>query len=112
MAPNITLGVMGPVITAFSGVQGASSDGVQIATGVGSLLGLPAGALLSRVPIKSAGPAATIAFALNSSMVFLGQGLGATLGGIVTATFSLSWIGVSGAAIALCGLSLSFFFDK
>ncbi|HIG23790.1 MAG TPA: MFS transporter [Henriciella marina] len=156
-----TVSFIGPVITAFTGLTGAAIGAVQIATGVGSLLGLPAGAMLARLPLrtsltvlmlitfatqalfsfgilidtgvfaipliilamalgsgalfasnpviqselaKSAGPAATIAFALNSSMVYFGQGLGATLGGAVTAAYDIGWIGAMGSAISLLAL--------
>ncbi len=53
---------------------------------------------------KSAGPAATIAFALNGSMLYFGQGLGAALGGWVTAQFGLGWVGLAGAIVALAAL--------
>lgn len=156
-----TVSYIGPVITAFSGLQGAAIGGVQIATGVGSLLGLPAGAALAKLPVrtaltsllcitivtqalfsigmlvdlgwlelpalvvtmaagsaalfatspviqtqlaKAAGPAATIAFALNGSMIYFGQGLGATLGGSVTALSDIAWIGAAGSAVAVAGL--------
>lgn len=156
-----TVSFIGPVITAFSGLQGAAIGGIQIATGVGSLLGLPAGARLARLPaktalasvlcitlatqalfslgmfvdlgwlavpmlvtamtlgsgalfatlpviqtelVRTAGPAATIAFALNGSMVYFGQGLGATLGGSVTAMFGIAWIGVMGCLVAFAAL--------
>lgn len=156
-----TVSYIGPVITAFTGLQGAAIGGVQIATGIGSLLGLPAGAALARLPVrialtsllcvtvmtqalfslgmlvdlgwfalpllvctmasgsaalfatspviqtqlaKSAGTAATIAFALNGSMIYFGQGLGATLGGSVTAMSGIGWIGLAGSVVALAGL--------
>jgi len=148
-----TVSYIGPLITAFAGLEGAAIGGVQIATGVGSLLGLPAGAALAKLPIRtalagllcatgatqalfslgmlvdlgwmalpvlvvamalgsaalfatspviqtrlarSAGPAATIAFALNGSMIFFGQGFGATLGGTVTALSGIAWSGLAG----------------
>ncbi|MBI1394038.1 MAG: MFS transporter [Alphaproteobacteria bacterium] len=159
-----TVSFIGPVITDFTGLAGAAIGAIQIATGVGSLLGLPAGAMLARLPLraslsvlmlitlatqalfsfgmlvdtgalavpliilvmalgsgalfasnpviqselaKSAGPAATIAFALNSSMVYFGQGLGATLGGSVTAVSGIGWIGAAGALVALICLGVA-----
>lgn len=156
-----TVSFIGPVITAFAGLEGAAIGGVQVATGIGSLLGLPAGAILAKLPIKtalagligvtaatqalfslgmlvelgwvalpllvvtmalgsgalfatspviqtqlarSAGPAATIAFALNGSMIYFGQGLGATLGGTVTAVSGIAWVGIAGSLVALAGL--------
>ena len=156
-----TVSYIGPVITAFTGLEGAAIGGVQVATGIGSLLGLPAGAVLAKLPIKTAltgllcvtaatqalfslgmlfdlgwaalpllvvtmalgsaalfatspviqtqlaraaGPAATIAFALNGSMIYFGQGLGATLGGTVTAMSGIAWIGIAGTLVAIAGL--------
>jgi len=156
-----TVSFIGPVITAFAGLEGAAIGGVQVATGIGSLLGLPAGAALAKLPIKtalagligvtaatqalfslgmlidlgwvalpllvvtmalgsgalfatspviqtqlarSAGPAATIAFALNGSMIYFGQGLGATLGGTVTAMSGIAWVGIAGTLVAVTGL--------
>lgn len=156
-----TVSYIGPIITAFSGLQGSAIGGVQIATGVGSLLGLPAGAVLAKAQVKTAlggllliilvtqaifslgmfidlglltlpaliaamtlgsaalfatspviqtnlaktaGPAVTIAFALNGSMVYFGQGLGATLGGSVTAISGIAWTGLTGTLIALIAL--------
>lgn len=156
-----TVSYIGPVITAFAGLQGAAIGGVQIATGIGSLLGLPVGARLARLPVRTAlasllsitvvtqalfsvgmlvdlgglalpllitamtfgsaalfatspviqtelaraaGPAATIAFALNGSMIYFGQGLGATLGGSVTAVTSIVWTGIVGSMVGVVAL--------
>ncbi|MEM9573719.1 MAG: MFS transporter [Pseudomonadota bacterium] len=153
-----TVSYIGPMITAFSGLEGAAIGWVQIATGVGSLLGLPAGAFMARLPVKSAlfglvgitfitqmtfsfgmsndlglfalplllaamifgsaalfatspviqthlaksaGPAATLAFALNGSMIFFGQGSGAGLGGWIAAGSTLDYIGYGGAVTAV-----------
>lgn len=69
-------------------------------------------ALFATTPIiqsslaQSAGPAATIAFALNGSMLYFGQGLGAAVGGWVTAQFGLAWVGLSGTIVALAALSI------
>jgi DHA1 family inner membrane transport protein len=161
LATFATVSFAGPVITAFTGLEGAAIGGVQIATGIGSLLGLPAGAMLARLPTRkaltilmsltlltqsmftigmtndlgplsipllvivmalgsgalfatspviqsrlaeSAGPAATIAFALNGSMVYFGQGLGAGLGGSVTSIWSIGWVGLAGSLVACVGL--------
>lgn len=155
-----TVSFIGPVITEFTGLKGAAIGGVQLATGVGSLLGLPAGAMLARLPVRralsillcttavtqlafsigmsqslgalalplllvtmslgsaalfamapviqtalarSAGASATLAFAINGSMLYFGQGLGASLGGAVFAATSIAWVGVAGACVALLG---------
>ncbi|MEQ8433176.1 MAG: MFS transporter [Oceanicaulis sp.] len=161
LATFCTIAYIGPVITETTGVTGAGIGAVQLAIGAGSLLGLPAGAMIARLPIgrglailflfilamqgvfslgmlvdlgaaalpvlviamslgsaalfacspviqtrlaETAGPAATIAFALNGSMLYFGQGLGATVGGATIAGAGLAHVGVAGAAAAAAGL--------
>lgn len=161
LATFSTIAYIGPVITETTGITGAGIGGVQLATGVGSLLGLPAGAMFARLPVRralagllsmtlamqvlfslgmmlelgaaalpllvlvmslgsaalfacspviqtrlarSAGPAATLAFALNGSMIFFGQGLGASAGGLTIAHAGLAWVGIAGACAAAIGL--------
>ncbi|WP_296722487.1 MFS transporter [Erythrobacter sp.] len=158
-----TVGFIGPVITAATGLTGAAIGAVQVSTGVGSILGLALGAWLAKLPprrglailvtttaitqmlfalmmlndlggfalaalvlamtagsaalfatspiiqsslARSAGPAATIAFALNGSMLYFGQGLGAALGGWVTAQCGLGWVGVAGTVVAVAALAM------
>lgn len=50
-ATFVTVSYIGPVITAFSGLTGAGIGDIQIAVGVGSLLGLPAVSLSEFSPI-------------------------------------------------------------
>lgn len=164
-----TVSYIGPVITAFSGLQGAAIGAAQVAIGIGSILGLPAGVLLARISVKtalagllgvtaatqalfsvgmlvelgqfalpllitamimgsaalfatspiiqtqlamSAGPAATIAFALNGSMIFFGQGVGASLGGSVTVISSIGWTGAAGCLVAIAGLFIIPFINR
>lgn len=156
-----SVSLVGPIITAYSGVSGAAIGAIQFGTAFGSLFGLPAGAFLARLPVrqslggllaitlltqsmyffgitndfgalaipslmvvmsagsaalfasspiiqtelaKASGAAATIAFALNGSMIYFGQGIGASLGGIVTASGGLAFTGLAGASVALLGL--------
>lgn len=158
-----TVSFIGPVITKATDLTGAAIGAVQVATGVGSILGLVLGAWLAKLPLRrglailvattvitqmlfalvmlndlgawalatlllamiagsaalfatspiiqsslarSAGPAATIAFALNGSMLYFGQGLGAALGGWVTAQFGLGWVGLAGMVVALAALAM------
>lgn len=158
-----TVSFIGPVITEATGLTGSAIGAVQVATGVGSILGLALGAWLAKLPArqglailvttttttqilfavvmlndlgalalvilllamiagsaalfatspiiqtslaKAAGPAATIAFALNGSMLYFGQGLGAALGGWVTAQFGLGWVGLAGSIVALVALAM------
>ncbi|MGB3472620.1 MAG: MFS transporter [Erythrobacter sp.] len=160
-ATFVTVSFIGPVITAATGLTGSAIGAVQVATGVGSILGLGLGAWLAKLPArkglgilvattaitqllfavvmlndlgvlalatllvamvagsaalfatspiiqtslaKAAGSAATIAFALNGSMLYFGQGLGAALGGWVTAQFGLAWVGIAGTIIAVTAL--------
>ncbi|EED33427.1 putative permease, MFS superfamily [gamma proteobacterium NOR5-3] len=159
-----TVSYIGPVITASTGITGSGIAAIQISTGIGSLLGLPAGAMLARLSARSAlttllavvlltqalfsagmlfdlgifsipvlvftmafnsaalfgtspviqtqlaqaaGPAATIAFALNGSMIYSGQGIGSSIGGAVTSAVGLSWTGCAGAAAVLIALVLA-----
>jgi DHA1 family inner membrane transport protein len=72
-----------------------------------------AAALFGSVPVlqgrlmSAAGPAAPFALALNASMIFLGQGLGAALGGLVIDRIALTWVGVGGSVVAIAGLLLA-----
>ncbi|WP_439107644.1 MFS transporter [Congregibacter sp.] len=159
-----TVSFIGPVITASTGITGTGIAAIQLSTGIGSLLGLPAGAMLARLSARTAlsillsvvlltqllfsvgmlldlgalsipvlvftmalnsaalfattpvaqtqlaiaaGPATTIAFALNGSMVYSGQGLGSSLGGAVTSSIDLGWTGVAGAVAAFLALLLA-----
>jgi DHA1 family inner membrane transport protein len=159
-----TASYIGPVITLFTGLEGRAIGMIQMSTGIGSLLGLPAGAMLARLPARkalsilltlivltqllfslgmlrdlggfaipllvvamifnsaalfgtspiiqsqlamAAGPAATIAFALNGSMLYSGQGVGSFTGGAITTAYGLGWTGMTGALAALLALLLA-----
>ncbi|OQW59466.1 MAG: hypothetical protein A4S14_05780 [Proteobacteria bacterium SG_bin9] len=52
-------------------------------------------------------PVQPIALALNQSMVFFGQGLGALVGGIAIGVGGIEIVGYAGAAIAVLGLLIS-----
>jgi MFS transporter, DHA1 family, inner membrane transport protein len=163
LATFTTVAYIGPVITYTTQIEGAGIGAIQVATGIGGLIGLPLGAFLACVAIrcalfillstalltqllfslgmfvnlssfapfflmvvmaissaavfaalpliqshlvKAAGSSVTIAFALNSSMVYLGQGLGSLLGGVVIAHQDMAFIGSAGAVVAFCGLLL------
>ncbi|MEO1013880.1 MAG: MFS transporter [Pseudomonadota bacterium] len=164
IATFVSIAFTGPVVTLATGLEGSAIGGLQLATGVGSIIGLPAGAMLAKLPARraltmlflailatqalfsvamlndlgwaaipativamgagsaalfatspiiqsrlsvNAGAAATIAFALNGSMVYFGQGLGSMVGGSVAAVAGLEWVGFGGAAVALVGLMLA-----
>lgn len=55
-----------------------------------------------------AGAAATIAFAVNGSMVYFGQGAGAGIGGLVEITVGLPYAGAAGAAVGGLGSLLAY----
>lgn len=88
-----------------------ASSAMQPAAAV--LILLLASAMFAAVPMnlaqltQLAGPATPVALALNSSLVSLGQGIGALWGGIINDFVGLVWLGVGGAAIALSGLALA-----
>ena len=159
-----SVGLIGPVVTASTGLTGASIGAMQALIGVGSIGGLSLGAALAQraerplpplffgifttqivyayaiwlgaggmvgivlnaiaigvgatclfacAPIiqtrlaAAAGPAATIAFAFNGSMIFMGQGLGTAIGGLSTGVFGLWAVGVTGACVAVFGFALA-----
>ncbi|WP_334027741.1 MFS transporter [Alteromonas sp. P256] len=156
-----TVSFIGPVITATSNINGQGIGWVQIATGVGGIVGLPLGARLSKLGVRNAllclltitcitqvlfsigmlfdlamftlltlllamaigsaalfaslpiiqakltqnaGAATTIAFALNGTMLYLGQGLGAFLAALVINTFGIEYLGILGALVAVIGM--------
>ncbi|MEM7433821.1 MAG: MFS transporter [Myxococcota bacterium] len=78
---------------------------IAIATGSAALFALAP--IVQSTLAAIAGPSATVAFALNGSVVFLGQGLGAVVGGGVIAETDLTWTGLVGAAIAFATLSVT-----
>lgn len=91
----------------------SAPQGTTGAVTMAALIFVGAAALFCLIPINlsaiaaAAGPAAPIALALNGSLVSLGQGIGALLGGWLTVTFGLHTIGAGGAAIAAAGLLLT-----
>ncbi|MEO0501348.1 MAG: MFS transporter [Pseudomonadota bacterium] len=159
-----TVGLIGPVVTASTGLTGAAIGWMQALIGIGSIFGLAVGARLASsaerplpmlvagilvtqvifgyailfpapgpvgvamigvaiavgaaclfacAPViqtrlgAGAGPSATIAFAFNGSMIFLGQGLGTAIGGAATSLLGLWSVGVSGAVVAVFGVLLA-----
>lgn len=55
-----------------------------------------------------AGPLLPVILPINGSLVALGQGIGAFLGGLVTESFGFAWIGLAGMLVALVGLAVTF----
>jgi predicted MFS family arabinose efflux permease len=72
-----------------------------------------AAALFSLAPIiqvrliDCAPRAPNIVLAMNAAMLFLGQAIGASVGGLITDQLALRWLGVAGAVFGLCGVALA-----
>lgn len=77
---------------------------VAVAATCGSAALFAASPVIQTRLAAGAGDAATLAFALNGSMVFLGQGAGAAAGGLVASAAGLEVAGLVGASLALTGL--------
>ncbi|GFE67005.1 MFS transporter [Litoreibacter roseus] len=88
------IGFIGIVLTTF-------------AIGVGAICLFACAPVIQMQLAHAAGPAATLAFALNGSMIFLGQGVGTAIGGLATVTFGLGSVGVAGAVVAALGILLT-----
>ena len=93
------------LIAGWSGSAGLSGAIIAMLIGSASLFGT-APIVQTRLA-AAAGPAATLAFALNGSMVYLGQGLGVVLGGAMLAGFGLTYISTAGIGVALTGILLA-----
>jgi MFS transporter, DHA1 family, inner membrane transport protein len=71
-----------------------------------------AAALFARTPViqtllvQAAPDAQAVVLALNGSMVFLGQGIGAAIGGAGIVAFGIEVLGLAGAVVALGGFAL------
>jgi len=95
-----------------AGLLGGAAGGAGLAICVTGMA-LGSTALFGTAPIVqsrlagAAGPAATLAFALNGSMVYFGQGLGVVLGGLALARFGLDHVALAGAGVALAGIALA-----
>lgn len=90
---------------------GGLRDGAGLAACTVAMLLLPL-ALFGTPPIvqtrlaQVAGPAATVAFAMNGSMVYLGQGLGVMAGGVMLGLYDIDHTTLAGIALATGGLLL------
>ena len=87
----------------------AAPTGLVPTVAMGALIFVGATALFLLIPVNlaeiaaRAGVAAPIALAFNGSLVSLGQGVGAVLGGQLTDAFGAAAMGVGGAALASIG---------
>jgi predicted MFS family arabinose efflux permease len=93
----------------------AAPAGTVSTVAMGALIFVGATALFLLIPVNlaeitaRAGSAAPIALALNGSLVSLGQGAGAFIGGHLTDAFGASAIGLGGAVLAAVGLGIALF---
>lgn len=93
------------LIGRFSGGAGLAAVIAAMLIGSTSLFGT-APIVQSRMA-DAAGPAATLAFALNGSMVYLGQGVGVMLGGLMLGAMGLEYVSTAGMAVAALGVILA-----
>lgn len=77
----------------------------MVMAGSGSLFALTP--MLQVRLIAAAPDARNVVLAVNGAMIYLGQGLGAALGGVTVAVGGLTWLGAVGAAIALTAALLA-----
>jgi len=106
---------LGAVTGAYSALMLApAATGVKATGLLAAATALGAAALFARAPViqvrlVAAAPekARPVVLALNRSMVFLGQGLGAAVGGLVIAGPGLPWVGLAAACLALFGAGLA-----
>jgi predicted MFS family arabinose efflux permease len=100
--------VMALSLAAYAPALAAPTGSVPTVA-MGALIFVGATALFLLIPVNlaqiaaRAGAAAPIALALNGSLVSLGQGAGAVLGGQLTDAFGAAAMGVGGAALAVTG---------
>jgi MFS transporter, DHA1 family, inner membrane transport protein len=83
------------------GLLSWTSLGIAIVLGATALFTLSP--LIQAQLVEAAPQARQVTLALNGSMMFLGQGVGAALGALVTQQLALPMIGLAGAAVALGG---------
>ncbi len=93
------------MLAGASGLAGAAVAGGATLAGSAAIFAMSP--IVQARLAAGAGSLMTLAFALNGSMIFLGQGLGTATGGLVAATAGLPWIGVAGAMLAGLGLILA-----
>jgi len=109
-----SFGVSALSLSAYSALMLAPAATGVIATGLlAAATALGAAALFARAPViqvrlvgSAPEEARPVVLALNGSMVFLGQGLGAAVGGLVIAGPGLPWVGLAAAGLALLGVGL------
>ncbi|WP_108661237.1 MFS transporter [Acuticoccus kandeliae] len=90
------------------GVSGSVGLGAMIASALVGPVSLFAVAPVIQTRLaERAGPTATFALALNGSMVFLGQGVGVSLGAFAIGHYGLAAAPLAGAIVAALGVGLA-----
>ena len=104
-----TLAVYSVLMLAPASGHSTVADTVMLALTI--LLG--AAALFALAPIvqtrlvAAAPDRRNVVLALNGSMIFLGQGIGAAVGGVTIDVASLAFVGLAGASLAVLGVVLA-----
>ena len=62
---------------------------------------------IEKALVQAAPDQATLTLALNTSFIYLGQGVGTALGGLILGTSGYSALGALGSAVAAIGLLIS-----
>jgi DHA1 family inner membrane transport protein len=85
--------------------------------GVSMIMG--SAALFSRTPViqtrlvsQSPQEVRPVMMALNGSMVFLGQGLGAAIGGLSISMIGMTWLGLTAGVVASVGMVFTLVLDR
>ena len=104
--------------TIFSvALLGGLGGGAALAACIAAMTLLPL-ALFGTAPIvqtrlaQAAGPSATVAFALNGSMVYLGQGMGVVAGGLMLSRRGIDHVTLAGLVLGLGGLGLALLLNR
>jgi len=107
----ISLGILVSPLT--GGVVSALSFAAMVVSiGTGPSAQSITGTLVQTRLAELAGNTATLAFALNGSMIYLGQGLGILIGAAALQRWGLGAVPISGLVLILPGLALALFIAR
>lgn len=102
----VSLGILvSPLAGGVAGALGLAAMVVSVGTGPAAQSAT--GTLVQSRLAELAGSGATLAFSLNGSMIYLGQGLGILIGAAAFQTWGLSAAPLSGLVLILPGLALA-----
>jgi MFS transporter, DHA1 family, inner membrane transport protein len=104
--------MMGASVDATQSAFAWPKLGIILLLATGMMIG--AASLFARIPIiqtrlvgEAPLDARAVILALNGSMVFLGQGIGAGLGGLTVSLAGLPFVGITAAIVALAGAAMA-----